>query len=357
VRSLWGRALAIGAGSIAVLLASAAPAQAHAVHVGVDPSNWRSTITGVQPIAANVRVSLGDGAQRLTISVSGPTQVVVLGYNGEPFLRLSSTGAWVNQHSTTTWSIAGGRVLPQAGLNDHATPSWKQVSDAGTWRWHDARTHWAGYAPPPPVQEHPDRRQQVGTWAVPVLVAGQPGAITGRIDWIPGPNPTWGTLFIVVPLLVLIAAGFVRRWRLAAVAALTLVTAADLVHAAGLVAGRVGSTWTRLAALPGHGAISVLLWAAMATCATGIARRRHVTASVYGAAMLAAVIFLSDGVPSVALVWRSQGITGLPIDVDRYLVAALTGSSLGLLVAAIVLIRRLDRRPPPRAPLRAAPVA
>jgi len=355
VTTFWRRALAVGAGLICLLLGSAAPAQAHAVHVGVDPSNWRSTIGGVQPAAKNLRVSLGDGAQRLSVSVTGATQVEVLGYDGEPFLRLSGDGAWLNERSTTTWSVAGARVLPASGLSERAAPRWKKVSDTGTWRWHDARTHWPGYAPPPPVQEHPDRRQQVGVWTLPILVAGHPGAITGRIDWIPGPNPAPGTVFLLVPLLALIGAGFVPFWRLAAVAALLLVAAADVVHAVGLVDGRVGSAWTRLAALPGHGAVSVLLWAAMATCAIGIARRRHVTASVYGAAMLAAVIFLSDGVPSVALVWRSQGITGLPIGVDRYLVAALTGSSLGLLVAAMLLIRRLDRRPPPPPPLRTAP--
>ena len=187
------------------------------------------------------------------------------------------------------------------------------------------------------------------------MVGGDRGFISGRIDWIPGPDPVTGALFLVLPLIALLGTAFLRRWRAAAVAALVAVTAADVIHAVGMVAGRVGSTWTRLAALPGHGIVSLLLWVATLTCAAAIVRHRHVTAAVYGAAMLAAVIFLTDGVPSVALVWRSQGITGLPLDVDRYLVAALTGSSLGLLIAAVLLIRRLDRHAPVRPPLQAAP--
>jgi len=150
---------------------------------------------------------------------------------------------------------------------------------------------------------------------------------------------------------VLVMVGVIRPWRLAAATALVALTAADVAHAAGMVSGRVGSTWTRLAALPAHGIVSVVLWGAMLVCAVGMLRRRHLTAAVYAAAMFASIVFLADAVPSVALVWRSQAITGLPVAVDRYLVAALTGSSLGLLVAAILLIRRLDRRPPAPQPL------
>lgn len=326
-------------------VAGAAPAEAHSVHVGVDPSNWRSTVTAVTPRNEGVRISLGDDAQRLTVAVTGAAQLVVAGYNDEPFLRFARSGVWQNQRASTTWSVAGPQASRPSDVDDHASPRWKQVAMAGTWRWHDARTHWPGYALPPMVARHPDRQQFVETWFIPITVDGRSGVVTGRLDWIPGPNPAPGAALIVVPAGALLAIGLMRRWRVAAVGALVALTGLDVVHSIGMVTGRVGSMWTRLAALPGHGAFAVALWLGMIACAVGIARRRHLTLSVYGAAMLAAIVFLTDGVPSVALIWRSQAITGLPVAIDRYLVALLTGGSFGLLSAAILLIRRLDRRP------------
>lgn len=330
----------------ALVLAGAAPAEAHAVHIGVDPSNWRSTVTAVTPQVGDVRVSLGDDAQRLTVTVTGDAQVVVAGYHDEPFLRLARTGVWLNQRATTTWTVAGPQAIQPPDVDDHAAPRWKRVASTGSWRWHDARTHWAGYALPPMVALHPDREQLVEQWLIPLTVDGRTGVITGHLDWIPGPNPAPGAALVVVPAVVLLAIGLMRRWRAAAVIALGTLIGLDVVHSVGMVTGRVGGTWTRLAALPGHGAFAVGLWLGMLACAIGIARRRHLTFSVYAAAMLSAIVFLIDGVPSIALVWRSQAITGLPVALDRYFVAALTGGSLGLLLATILLIRRLDRRTP-----------
>ena len=343
-RLVW-RATTVGAFAVAVLLAGALPASAHPVPVGVDPSNWRSTVTRVDPHVAGLSMRLGDDAQRVTVSVTGSIDVVVLGYDGEPYLRVTEHGAWLNQRSTTTWTVAGPAAAQPSDVDDHARPRWKQVSTTGSWRWHDSRTHWQGYALPPGVQQHPDRHQLVDTWFIPIVVNGTTGVVSGRLDWIPGPNPLPGAALIGVPLIALVGTGLMRRWRVVAVAAITAVTVVDVVHTAGMVAGRTGGTWTKLAALPDHGISNVLLWIGLVACAIGIMRRRHLTAALYVAAMLAATVFLTDGVPSVALVWRSQAITGLPVVVDRYLVSALTGASLGLLIAAILLIRRLDRRP------------
>lgn len=321
-------------------------ASAHPVPVGVDPSNWRSSVTKVDPHVAGLSIRLGDDAQRLTVSVAGPVDLVVLGYDDEPFVRVNAQGVWLNQRSTTTWSVAGPSAVQPGDVDDHARPRWTQVSQVPSWRWHDARTHWPGYEVPPPVQRHPERRQFVEAWFVPIVVNGTTGLVTGRLDWVPGPNPAPGAALILGPLAALVATGLARRWRLAAATALVTVTVVDVVHAAGMVAGRIGGTWTRLAALPDHGVPNLLLWVGLLVCAAAILRRRHLTAALYAAAMLAATVFLADGVPSVALVWRSQAITGLPVMVDRYLVAVLTGASLGLLIATVLLICRLDRRTP-----------
>jgi hypothetical protein len=341
---------AVGLAVVAVILA-AEPASAHAVHYGDDPSNWRSSITAAQ-IGPGVSVSLGDGAQRLHVAVRGSRdQVVILGYSAEPFLRLTGHGVWLNQRSPTTWAVAGPQATRPSDVAATAAPRWKLVSSTGSWTWHDARTHWPGYALPPPVEQHPDRRQQVLTWTVPLLVDGRPGVIAGTLDWVPGPDPAPSAAIGALALVVGGCIGLLRRWRTALAVGLVLVTLGDIAHAVAGVDGRIGSTWTRLGAVPGHGVVPLCVWLALSSCAVAFIRRRS-SGPVYVAAMLLAVVFLVDVTPSLGVAWRSQATTQLPISIDRYLVAMLTGLCAGLLAAAILLLRRqpLDVRRPALVP-------
>jgi hypothetical protein len=328
---------------VMVLFTSAAPAQAHPVNVGADPTNWHSTITAVPPGGA-ISATLGDNALRITLVAHTTAPVVVVGYDGEPFLRMTASGVWANDRSSTTWATAPTRRVPPPSLvNDRAPAQWRQVAPTGSWTWHDVRTHWAGYAPPEPVSRHPDRAQYVSTWSIPVLVDGQRALLSGRIDWVPGPHPARGLTITIVAFVAIVAIAAARRWRLPTAAAAVTVSALDAAQAWALVTGRVGGTWTKLSALPLHGLLTLWMWLVLLTCAVALVRRRHLTAATYAVAMISAVIFLGDAVPSVSLVWRSQAISGMPIGLDRVLVAALTGASAGLLVCVCLLIRRHDR--------------
>jgi hypothetical protein len=327
----------------AVLTASAASASAHALHVGDDPTNWLSTVQSVTPSRPGLHVGLGDGSQRLIITVTGPVTVVVAGYAGEPYLRLTDAGTYVNTRSSTTYDVAGPGIQPPLDVNDKAAPRWHRVSPGGSYAWHDARTHWPGFALPPPVQEHPDRRQHVLTWNVPLRVDGHPGLITGQLVWVPAPGAGWAAVIGVLSLCGAVALGLVRRRRWPVAAALIAVAVTVSAHEGLTAAARVGGAWTKLAALPGHGIVDGLLLAAYVVAAVGVTRRREW--ALFVAAMLTATTFLGQVAPSLGVLWHSQAVDAAPLPVARLLVAGAGGTSLGLLAAVVLLIRR---KPPDR---------
>jgi len=345
------RVLTVVAVMAVVLLPAAAPAQAHPVQSGLDPTNWRSIVTSVP---AAVTFTLGDAAQRATVTRRGAHEVIVLGYNAEPFLRLTMSGTSRNLRSSTTWTVLGPRHSAPGNVDDHARPTWRRVSATASWTWHDLRTHWAGYALPPPVEREPNRPQFVQSWVIPVIVDGQPSVIGGRLDWVPASTSPPVATLTVLALVAAVCTGIGRRWRWSTATAATLLTALDVAHCVGMAAGRTGAIWTRMHALPGGPIVTGLLWIALAAAVTALLRRRHLTLALYGLAMLSAVIFLADAIPSLPLLWRSQAITVYAIPTARWIVAALTGTSAGLLAACILLIRRLDRHPPPPTRLTAA---
>src|SRR5205823_199713 len=83
---------AAGAGAaMALVLVTAPPASAHTI-TGVAPTDYRSEILGVNPKWAGVSVHLLDLGNRVELVNTGPVDVVVLGYQGEPYLRVGAAG-------------------------------------------------------------------------------------------------------------------------------------------------------------------------------------------------------------------------------------------------------------------------
>lgn len=322
----------------AVVVCAALPASAHPLRYGDDPTNWQSTITRVVPPSI-VHATMGDATQRLTVSVRSPTAtVVIIGYNGEPFLRLRGTGAWVNERSTTTYAVAGPTARVPADADDKAPPRWHHVSRAGSWTWHDSRTHWPGYALPPPVEQRPDDRQHVTDWSVPLTVDGQRGDIAGSLDWVPGPTGAVGATLAAATFLAVLASAVVRRSTAAIAASVAALVTVDVAHSVGMVAGRVGTLGARLAALPGHGALPLVLW--LSAVVAVVAMRHRQDLALYALAVIGVLVCFTEGLPSIAALWHSQLVNALPVNVDRALVAVLTGGGVGLLGASLLLLNR-----------------
>jgi len=317
------------------LIALAAPAQAHPLRYGDDASNWRSVVTNVTP-TGSVRAAMGDGVLRLTVTLGRAQDVVIAGYDNEPFVQLRPSGAFVNSRSSTTYAVKGPQAVIPKSVDDKAPPAWQRVNTSPTWSWHDVRTHWPGYALPPPVEADQSTRQQVLSWSVPVTADGVRGAIAGVLDWVPGPSGGAGAL-IATAGFAAVAGLFVWRRRPWIIAAgLACLLAADVAHSIGMTAGRVGDVGSRLAALPGHGGLPLALWLLSGVALVLLLRRREFGA--YAAALLAALFCFTEALPSLAVLWRSQAVNALPVDLTRALIAVLTGVSVGTFVAASLFI-------------------
>jgi hypothetical protein len=162
-----------------------------------------------------VRVYKAD--QALGLAVHSGHRVVVLGYSGEPFIRIDAAGVAVNASSVTAAGV--GLVRPTSARN------WQLHRGHRTVIWHDARVRVlpAGTA----------RRR----WSVPLVVDGRRTQIGGEISRVPAPTP-WPWLALGAPFVVVALVVMIRRRPLlrSAAVAFGVTTAAGIVATAGMSA-------------------------------------------------------------------------------------------------------------------------
>jgi len=133
---------------------AAPPAQAH-IQPQPDSSHYRSTITAIQPPVPGLALAVTGAGGSLTLTNHTGKTVVVIGYAGEAYLRITPTGVDENVASLSSW--LNGRLppsQPQARANQQV-PEWRHVSDQPAFTWHDYRTHWLAQQRPPVVAADP----------------------------------------------------------------------------------------------------------------------------------------------------------------------------------------------------------
>jgi hypothetical protein len=158
----------------------ASPALAHSRPVP-DSNNYRSTITAIQPPVPGLGLAVTGPNGALTLTNHTGKTVVVIGYAGEAYLRITPTGVDENVASLSSW--LNGR-LPQPPVQaNQQVPQWRHVSDQPAFTWHDYRTHWMGQQRPPVVAADPHHPHKVLDWTVPLTVDGKPVAVKGSLSW------------------------------------------------------------------------------------------------------------------------------------------------------------------------------
>lgn len=220
--------------AVVALLAGAAPASAHGGPGGSDPpaSNYESTIRAIEPALDGLHLRIIDAGARVELVNRTGDEVIVLGYEGEPYLRIGPGGVFENRRSPATYlnqdRQAQTQVPPEADAE--AEPEWRRIDDGPSARWHDHRSHWMGTEPPPAVQAEPDRRQTVvDAWEIPLRVGNDDVIVSGRLDYVPGPAGWPWLAGGIAAVAVVVALGQTRWWRWTLVAvALTLVSASVL---------------------------------------------------------------------------------------------------------------------------------
>jgi hypothetical protein len=337
----WGRAGIVAAVAALLVVVGAGPAAAHAVG-GAQASNYQTRILSIEPTVSGLTVEVVDAGARLRLRNRTGQEVMVLGYAGEPYLRVGPAGVFENGRSPATY-LNRARVNPAPPPPDasaDAQPLWRRIGGGDIVTWHDHRAHWMGASDPPAVRAAPDRAQVVVPgWQAELRVGSQPVRVSGDLRWVPGPSP-WPWLAVAGLLLVLVA-GRQRRWPQLLAVLTGLLIAADVVHTVGIWAGTSASAAAKAYASLGSGAGWILGALAIQRLLGPHPRR----ASIY--LLLGAVLMASTGgIGDLGSLYRSQLAVALPDPLTRALVATTLGIGVGLIVSGLRLARPQPRRRP-----------
>ena len=300
----------------------AGPAAADAAR----PGDVRSQVTGLTPSSAGIHAEVLGGDSFLHLRVDPGTQVVVIGYQDEPYLRVGADGTvQVNDRSPARWlnekRLADVPVPPSA--DPTAPPAWRTIGHGGSVSWHDHRTHWmATTKPDPPVRE----------WSVPLRVDDRAVTIDGRYAFVtPPPIWLWWGVAAAIAMLTTVVAWSRVGW------------AGAVVGPTGVLAVVVGWALWRVPGGNSAGATAMVLGAiAVAGAVAGWWGRRGTYAGVFVAASGAALV--AYALPRITVFEHAVLITQLPATLDRLSVAAAVGAG----GAALALGFRAVANPMPR---------
>jgi hypothetical protein len=333
--------------AITVVVATSGPASAHTLS-GPRPTNFRTTLRAVTPRIAGVEVRLVDLGNKLQVTNRTPTDLVVLGYEGEPYLRIGPRGVYENLRSPATYlnrTRTGSSPVPDIASHSRPStaPQWRRVSSGHTAIWHDHRIHWMGSGLPAVVQRDPSAFHRVkGRWVVPLRYGDTPVVVTGRLDWVPGPSGLSWLPFIVG----LGAIGFAATYRKragAAIAAVIALVGIDLAHAITAEVTRSGTQFAKVMQFFGDNLVSVIVWIAAVLTIRGL--RRGDDAARYGLVLVGTLVALGSGLSDLSSLWKSQLATAGPFALARAEVAAGIGLGVGVAAGALAALRRSASRP------------
>jgi len=184
--------------SVAAALATLCFPTTAAAHGGVDDdgySNYESTILSIVPAVPGLEITTYGVAGGIRLENRSGQDVVVLGYDNEPYLRINDSGTFVNLNSRAAYTNqspdANVEVPERASADPTAEPEWVQTSRRKYVRWHDHRSHWMGTQPPDAVVAAPSQRHVVYEgWEIPLIVNSKPVTVTGDLVYIPPPSRT-----------------------------------------------------------------------------------------------------------------------------------------------------------------------
>jgi MYXO-CTERM domain-containing protein len=207
-------------------LASLAAVALGAVALGAIPTaaqahqgnpDFASEPDGVHPAVDGVEVEVLNYDDSMRLTNRGDRTVVVVGYEGEPYVRLSPDGGVeVNRRSPSYYlnadRYARADVPPEA--DPEAPPEWEAVDDSGQYTWHDHRIHYMAEGVPGQVEDETERTK-VFDYEVPLRVDGRPAAIDGSLYWVgrddSAPIPLIVATAIAALAAVALAVGLRRR--------------------------------------------------------------------------------------------------------------------------------------------------
>ena len=169
-----------------------------------------SELEGVQPPANGLDLEVTGGDRFLVLTNGTSKEVVVKGYDDEPYLRFRpSRVVEVNTRAPSKYANEDRYALRPvpAEADSDATPKWQAVSRDGSYRWFDHRIHLMEKGKPPQVKDE-NQRTKIFDWNVPMTVGGEPVKAVGTLEWVPASSSgTSPLLFVGLGALVLLIGG------------------------------------------------------------------------------------------------------------------------------------------------------
>ena len=323
-----GRWLAAAA---AMLIAVAVPSVAHADAAG--PTDYRTDIVSITPAVDTVTFSIEGGDSFVQAVVRPGHELLVLGYDDEPYLRIDADGVvFHNARSYATYyneERYGGTDIPDSVDND-APPEWQRIGDGGRWAWHDHRAHLMSSGPPIGLEPGEALPPQI----VPVEVDGSRVAIEVRTTLLADPPWLPSAIGALVGLQIVL---------LASLAGPATTVFAGVVLAT--VAAVVG--FGQFVSLPAETGPMTTWWLLPILAAAALVA----TIAVYGRSALIerALVALAGLLLAVWAFDRRDGLTSaiVPTDLPMWFDRSVTAACLaGGAVLTVVSIRDLFRITP-----------
>lgn len=188
-------ALAVPVLAAVLAAAPASPAAASGDHSGMGPDArfYRSWVTSVEPAVPGLDVTVTRTGEQVTVTNRTGRTVEVVGYAGEPYLRLTAAG--VEENAASVSAHLNARVAAARG--DASTPlpvgerqsdplapaRWTPVSAGSSWSWQDHRMHWMSRERPAAVEADPGATHAVSDWTVRMRVDGETVYVRGSLAW------------------------------------------------------------------------------------------------------------------------------------------------------------------------------
>ena len=184
----------------------------------VQPRDTVSVIESVMPALPDGVVVDIVGSDTFVRVRSVGHDVMISGYQNEPYMHITKTGdVFVNDGSQTTL-INGNRYgnVDTSNFVESPTPVWRKIGTNGTAMWHDHRVHWMSPKRPAPI----DTMGSVVAWKVPMSVDGVTTTVTGTLFLRDKSSVLWW-LTGFVALLGAVALSVLRRKEFFALTFLT----------------------------------------------------------------------------------------------------------------------------------------
>ncbi len=189
--------------AVAVLCVAVPAAPAHQGN-----PNFRSEVSAISPAVKGVTVEVVNFDDSLELTNRSGRTVTVVGYRGEPYVRIGADGRVEVNHNSPSYYLNDDRyaegVEVPASATPKATPDWQVVDGTGRYAWHDHRIHWMAHSLPPQVaDEH--QRTKVFDWKVPVTVGAEQTTIRGSLTWVGkqgGGFPVAAAISLIVAALI-----------------------------------------------------------------------------------------------------------------------------------------------------------